>query len=272
MLRDGTRVHIGQRIARLHFWNEQVPAVPRTGATIGWGRRMQRAIATSLGELASFLAARPEFSDVTVICADAPSGTKTQTDQLARIMARYGFEAIVQSGRMSIGERLHRFGENILISLIILAHNPGALRADTLKRVRLPIYLSRRILEREFGEVGSVADFVMTIAESIPNAVSFALSLSDACVVIAIVGCLFTLAAMVCVVTFPHLEADDFAAEQPVTILKPLHDLEPDLPARLITFCEQDYSAPVQILCGTPHNDSPSVAAVHATMQQFPGH
>jgi len=151
VLRDGTRLHAGQRIARLHFWNEQVPAVPRTGATIGWGRRMQRAIATSLRELASFLAARPEFNDVTVICADAPSGTKTQTEQLARIMARYGFEAIVEPGRMSIGERLHHFGENILISLIILAHNPGALRPDTLKRVRLPIYLSRRILEREFG-------------------------------------------------------------------------------------------------------------------------
>ncbi len=151
VLRDGTRVHAGQRMARLHFWNEQVPAVPRTGATIAWGRRMQRAIATSLRELASFLAARPEFSDVTVICADAPSGTETQTEQLARIMARYGFEAIVQPRRMSIGERLHRVGENILISLIILAHNPGAFRSDTLKRVRLPIYLSRRILEREFG-------------------------------------------------------------------------------------------------------------------------
>ncbi len=151
VLRDGTRVVAGQRIARLHFWNEQVPAVPRTGATIAWGRRMQRAIATSLRELASFLAARREFNDVTIICAHAPSGTKNQTEQLARIMARYGFEAIVQSGQMSIGERLHRFGENILISLIILAHNPGALRSDTLRRVRLPIYLSRRMLEKEFG-------------------------------------------------------------------------------------------------------------------------
>lgn len=151
VLRDGTRVHAGRRIARLHFWNEQIPAVPRNGATIAWAHRMQRAIATSLRELASFLAARPEFDDVTVICAVAPSGTKTQSEQLARIMARYGFEAIVQPERLSIGTRLHRFGENILISLIILAHNPGALRADTLKRVRVPLFLSRRILEREFG-------------------------------------------------------------------------------------------------------------------------
>jgi hypothetical protein len=53
-----------------------------------------------------------------------------------------------------MGERLHRFGENILISLIVLAHNPGALRPDTLKRVRVPIYLSRRVLEKKFGCVG----------------------------------------------------------------------------------------------------------------------
>ena len=150
-LRDGTCVHAGQRMARLHFWNEQIPAVPRDGATIAWARRMQRAIATSLHELASFLAVRPELGDVTVICAVAPSGTKTQREQLARIMARYGFEAVAELEPLSIGERLHRFGENILISLIILAHNPGALRPDTLKRVRVPLYLSRRILEREFG-------------------------------------------------------------------------------------------------------------------------
>ena len=150
-LRDGTCVHPGQRMARLHFWNEQIPAVPRDGATIAWARRMQRAIATSLRELASFLAVRPELGDVAVICAVAPSGTKTQSEQLARIMARYGFEAIAEPERLSIGERLHRFGENILISLIVLAHNPGALRPDTLKRVRVPLYLSRRILEREFG-------------------------------------------------------------------------------------------------------------------------
>jgi len=52
---------------------------------------------------------------------------------------------------LPLARRLHRFGENILISLIVLAHNPGALRADTLKRARVPIYLSRRILEKEFG-------------------------------------------------------------------------------------------------------------------------
>jgi hypothetical protein len=156
-LRDGTRVLPGRRIARLHFWNEQIPPMPENGATIAWAGQMQRAIATSLRELASYLAARPDLGDVAMICADVPSGTRTQSEQLARIMARYGFEANMEPEHLPIGERLHRFGENILISLIVFAHNPSALRPDTLRRVRVPIYLSRRVLEKEFGRLGGSA-------------------------------------------------------------------------------------------------------------------
>jgi hypothetical protein len=67
-------------------------------------------------------------------------------------MAYYGFETIAEPGRLRFGQRLHRFGENILISLIVLAHNSGALRPDTLARVRVPIYLSRRALERNLTD------------------------------------------------------------------------------------------------------------------------
>jgi hypothetical protein len=151
VLRDGTRVHPGQRVARLHFWNEQVPAIPKSGATIGWARQLQRAIAISLRELAIFFASRPELADVVVVYGEVPSGTSAQREQVARIMAHYGFEAIVEPEHLSVGERLHRFGENILISMILLAHNPGALHFDTLNRVRVPIHMSRRILESKFG-------------------------------------------------------------------------------------------------------------------------
>ena len=150
-LRDGTGVQRGQRIAWLHFWNEHIPPVPEDGATIAWARQMQQAMAVSLQELARYLGSRPDFADIAVICADVPSGTRTQRDQLARIMARYGFEAIVQPERLPMGERLRRLGENVLVSLIVFAQNAGTLRLDTLNRVRLLIYLSRRTLEEKFG-------------------------------------------------------------------------------------------------------------------------
>ncbi len=147
----GRRLRPGDRLARLHFWNEHVPVVPPGGATIAWARRMRNAIAAALHELANYLAARSDLADVVAICADVPSGTSAQSAQLARIMARYGFEAVAEPKRLTLGERLHRFGENILISLIVLAQNAAALRADTLRRARLPIYLSRHALERRFG-------------------------------------------------------------------------------------------------------------------------
>lgn len=156
-LRDGTRTLRGRRTAELHFWNEHVPAFRQNGATIAWARQMQQAIANSLHELALFLDSRPDLNDITVIWANLPAGTRTQSEQLARIMGRFGFEALPPPEVSSFGEGLRQFGQNVLISLVVFAQNAGALRRDTLSRVRVPIYLSRRTLEQRFGAAGEAA-------------------------------------------------------------------------------------------------------------------
>lgn len=152
-LRDGTRLRPGQRTAELHFWNEHIPPMPSSGPTIRWARDMQKGIAISLRELAHFLSLRPDLRDISVICGDVPSGTKSQSRQIAHIMAYYGFESRNDDERLPLGERIHRFGQNLLISLIVFAHNAAALRVDTLNRARVPIYLSRRTLGQKFGKV-----------------------------------------------------------------------------------------------------------------------
>jgi hypothetical protein len=157
LLSDGTPLRHGQRVACLHFWNEHIPPVPESGTTIRWARRLQHGIAISLRELARYLASRPDLADVAVICADVPCGTQSQADQVAHIMAYYGFETIFRKEPAPLGERLHRFGENILISLTVLAQNSVTLRADTLRRVRVPIYLSRRGLAERFGSARQAA-------------------------------------------------------------------------------------------------------------------
>jgi len=154
VLSDGTSLRAGRRIARLHFWNEHIPPLPLKGATIGWAHVMQKRIELSLRELVSYLSARPDLDDVTVIGADVPCGTRTQCAQLLRIMAHYGFETLAAPEHLSTIERAHRLGENILISLFVFAQNAKALRLDSLSRVRLPIYLSRRGLEQRFGATG----------------------------------------------------------------------------------------------------------------------
>jgi ceramide glucosyltransferase len=106
----------------------------------------------------------------------------------------------------------------------------------------------------------------MTIAESISHAMSLAQSFGYVFLIIAIVGCLFTLTAAACVLSFPDEDMETPTALSPVTVLKPLHDAEPGLPSRLAALRQQDYRAPIQILCGTHHHDS-SAAAVVRTMK-----
>lgn len=159
-LADGTDLRPGNRIVRLHFWNEHIPPVPHGGTTIRWARQMRRSISTSLHELTRYLSSRADLCDICVICGDVPSATRSQCQQIEYIMAHYGFETIMETRRLPFGERLHRLGENVLISLTVFAQNPAALRLDTLQRVRVPIYLSRRTLEHEFGPTHTAAGAV----------------------------------------------------------------------------------------------------------------
>lgn len=152
---DGTVAPVGARIVRLHFWNEHIPPIPQSGATIGWAREMQQAIALSLRELARYLSSRRDLSDVCMVSADVPCGTEAQSAQVARIMAYFGFETISENQQLTSSQRVHRFAENFLISLIVFVQNSNSLRPDSLSRSRVPIYISRRALQKRFGATGA---------------------------------------------------------------------------------------------------------------------
>lgn len=77
---------------------------------IGRAQQMQQSITLSLRELARYLALRPDLSDIAALCADAHRPPRPN-QQLARIMAYYGFEAGSDPEHFSIGERMQqRFG------------------------------------------------------------------------------------------------------------------------------------------------------------------
>src|SRR5215469_14358202 len=92
-LRDGTRLSAGDRIARLHYWNEQVPARHLYTSQMLWAREFHRRIAISLTELARYLRAQSDLVDVNVVCGDVASAVSEKSGQIAHIMRRYGFEA-----------------------------------------------------------------------------------------------------------------------------------------------------------------------------------
>jgi hypothetical protein len=157
VLSDRTRGRMGDRIIDLHFWNEHIPRMPEQGASIAWARQMHLCFRNSLRELARHLASRADLDDVSIIRCNMGLGVPEQNAQVVRLIARYGFERVPGAAAATMGERVRRLGENILISLMVWVHNAAALRRDTLRRGRAEVFLSRRVLEQRYGRgVGRV--------------------------------------------------------------------------------------------------------------------
>jgi hypothetical protein len=151
VLSDGTCIRPGDRVANLHVWNEQFPCFAGKGPTLAWARRVNHAFDLSLRELAAFLEARRDLYDVVAICANMSLEPAERSAQLVRFVSRFGFERIAAASSRSFRQQVHWFGENVLISMMVLARNAAALRVDTLRRDRTLVFLSRRELRRRYG-------------------------------------------------------------------------------------------------------------------------
>ena len=151
VLSDGTCIRPGNRVANLHVWNEQFPCFTGRGPSLAWARRVNHAFDLSLRELAAFLDGRRDLDDIIAICANMSLEPAERSAKLVRFVSRFGFERIAAANSRSLRQQMHWLGENILISMMVLARNAAALRADTLRRDRTLVFLSRRELRRRYG-------------------------------------------------------------------------------------------------------------------------
>jgi ceramide glucosyltransferase len=110
----------------------------------------------------------------------------------------------------------------------------------------------------------------MSIVHDLPDATSFVLSFCDICLAGAFVGCILILVEAGFVLAFRGQESRSNAAQPAVTVLKPLHGAEPGLAARLMAFSRQNYSGPIQVLCGTGGASAPAIAVVRAAQRELP--
>ena len=153
VLTDGTPGHAGERFIDLHLWNEHIPAMPKEGASIAWARQMSLCFQNSLRQLARYLASRPDLDDISLMRCTMMFASGERDDQMVRMIRRYGFELVPPTTTVTLGERARRLGENIMISLIVLARNQAALRRDTLRRGRTRVFMSRKVLEQRYGGI-----------------------------------------------------------------------------------------------------------------------
>ena len=80
-------------------------------------------------------------------------GPKTQTPTIVKLAMRYGFEPVAGEPVGEPIKRLHRLGENILITMLVLARNPAAWGWDDLARDKAEVVMSRAKLMRLHGPV-----------------------------------------------------------------------------------------------------------------------
>jgi ceramide glucosyltransferase len=85
-------------------------------------------------------------------------------------------------------------------------------------------------------------------------------------------GCLYLIAAAWLVTAFARRSRPAEPKGAPVTILKPLHGLEPELFDNLASFCRQDYPGEVQMIFGVAGSDDLAIGVVERLRAEFPGH
>src|SRR5262249_34844394 len=151
VLSDGTAGAPRGGLLGLHLLNEQKPARPKEGASIAWAREMSLCFQHSLRQLARYLAARSDLDDISLVRCTMEFAGRERDDQMVRLIGRYGFEFVPTATTVTMGERARRLGENIFLSLVVLARNQAALRRDTLRRDRRRGFMSRKVLEQRYG-------------------------------------------------------------------------------------------------------------------------
>ena len=92
----------------------------------------------------------------------------------------------------------------------------------------------------------------------------------DVAVTGAVIGCMYSLLATVLVVRFGRRGRGPAAVAEPVTLVKPLCGGEPGLLARLSSFCNQAYQAPLQLVFGVQDRSDAAVDMVDELALAFP--
>ena len=99
---------------------------------------------------------------------------------------------------------------------------------------------------------------------------SFLLDIGWGLAAVALVGTAYTLLAAMLVGRFMQAPQSPTPHSPAVTILKPLHQGEPDLSRNLETFFAQNYEGAVQIVFGVHDQRDPAIAVVQALQSKYP--
>jgi len=155
-LLDGTHIKRGDAVGELHFWNEQLPAIPGSGPGIAWALAMRRQFEHSLTQLASHAERNTAFAEVAAFHGGISfAGALSRDWKLGRVATRHGFEVV--GSRRSSAARVHELLNSVFVLCLIRTFNPAGLRNASLIRRRYEVWISKRTLIEHYGAFGGRA-------------------------------------------------------------------------------------------------------------------
>jgi hypothetical protein len=125
----GGMVAAGEPVLELHLWNERIPPLPGTGASMAWAARGARLMRTSLNELAQLVSDDRRFAGVAAVggstwlfSGDGGLGGST-------VLERMGFQVCEHPVRGVTGLSERLYGWALMWSYNPVSACPGRLRS-----------------------------------------------------------------------------------------------------------------------------------------------
>jgi ceramide glucosyltransferase len=151
-LSDGTRIHKGELIGELFFWNEHIPFVPEAGPNLAWAITFQRRVTYSLRELASHVNHVRIFEDISAFRSNPPFGDRLGHLEAVKLVERWGFDVVEKDHTGGLRGYLSNFWGTVYTTGIIWAYNPASLAGKQLWRLNQDqLWISRSMLIKKYG-------------------------------------------------------------------------------------------------------------------------
>ncbi len=152
-LSDGTQITKGQKVVELHFWNEHMPQMPKSGPDMAWALAFRRKVIHSLKNLSSYIETNPEMKDISAFFGDPPFSGQESMSPLMEMVRRWGFDVVEKEAPEGIWERFVAFWEKVYTLMLVWVYNPGSLKnKDAWVRNRDELWISRGLLINKYAE------------------------------------------------------------------------------------------------------------------------
>lgn len=146
----GKIIPTGERVLRMHLWNDHLPTMPLQGADLGWAAQTWQRFTRSLRLLAAYIPHDAQLANARAVGGVSALFTQDESDSGARLMERLGFMVLPEPSPLG---RLGRFGENVYSWLLLWAFNPGSMRSRRLLKLeRTGIWMELDEFLKRFGE------------------------------------------------------------------------------------------------------------------------